>query len=137
MPGDPPAEGCWDWTSVTNADGYGLLSGQPNILASRIAYRIYHGEIPDGLDILHSCDRPVCVQPAHLRAGTDVENMADMVERGRHAPGEKHPNAKITEDTVRLIRSNDMTLAELASITGLAFQTVSKIRRGERWRHVI
>ena len=137
MPGSPPSEGCWDWTGVTNSDGYGLISfGSGNVVATRACYRIYHGEIPEGREILHSCDRPICVQPAHLSAGTRFQNMAEMVARNRHAPGEHHPNAKITEAQVRMIRKSNLTLAELSSLTGISFQSVSRIKRGERWKHV-
>lgn len=137
MPGQPPTDGCWDWSGVVNADGYGILTvNSGNVVASRASYKIHHGEIPEGLFVLHSCDRPVCVNPAHLRLGTKTENMADMVSRGRHAPGERHPNAKLTEADVVMIRTSDRTLAELAEMTGVSFQTVSRIRRGERWAHV-
>lgn len=137
MPGDPPAEGCWDWTSVINDDGYGILTFKgKNIIASRVSYSIFHGEIPDGQFVLHYCDRPICMQPTHLHLGSKALNNAEMVERNRHAPGERHPNAKITEADVHLIRNSSMTLAELSAVTGISFQTVSKIRRRERWKHV-
>jgi|GEM_PF-1391953 len=68
--------------------GYGLTSEQVNgrtrdLLAHRVVYEHHHGPIPDGLSILHSCDNPPCVEITHLRAGTDSDNHADMVERGR------------------------------------------------------
>ena len=137
MPDPPPHEGCWDWPGAVNADGYGILTfNGSNVIASRASYKIHHGEIPEGLFVLHSCDRPVCVSPAHLRLGTRTDNMADMVDRDRHAPGERHPNAKLTADDVRIIRTSTKTLTELAERMGVSFQTVSKIRRGERWAHV-
>lgn len=68
--------------------GYGLTSEQVNgrtrdLLAHRVVYEHHHGPIPDGLSILHSCDNPPCVEITHLRAGTDRDNHADMVDRAR------------------------------------------------------
>ena len=91
MPGDPPAEGCWDWTRSTQSRGYGRFTyvGEDNkkrhMLAHRASYEIYVGPIPRGLFVLHSCDRPICVQPAHLRPGTNSENIQDMWDRNRRS----------------------------------------------------
>ena len=138
MPGDPPEGCCWDWTGATNDNGYGIIPGTGgNTLATRAAYRIYHGEIPEeALCVLHWCDRPICVQPAHLHLGTRPDNTREMVERDRHAPGERHPNAKLTDADVKVIRSSSRTLAALAADLGVSMQTVSRVRRGERWKHL-
>lgn len=80
--------------------------GQKLYAAHRIAYILSHGPIPDGLDILHSCDNPPCCNPAHLRPGTHAENMADMVRKGRRTVrrGEANHNAKMSDDAVALCR---------------------------------
>lgn len=89
MPGEPPAEGCWDWGHSVQSQGYGRFTyvGEDNkkrhMLAHRASHEIFIGPIPPGLFVLHSCDRPICVQPAHLRAGTHSDNMFDMWGRGR------------------------------------------------------
>lgn len=51
--------------------------------AHRVSYEMRHGPIPDGLNILHDCDNPNCVNPSHLKAGTQQENMRDASLRGR------------------------------------------------------
>lgn len=84
---------CWEWGGATNKDGYGLfyIKGKKERLAHRIAYSIYKGEFPNELFICHHCDNPSCVNPDHLFAGTQKDNMKDMVSkkrwRGRN-PGE-------------------------------------------------
>lgn len=79
---------CLEWTGGVGRHGYGqVYPPRPHngpILAHRLAFAIATGTLPDGAFILHSCDNRRCVNPAHLRAGTHVENMADMVARGRH-----------------------------------------------------
>jgi HNH endonuclease len=75
---------CWHWTAAKDQDGYGIFShGDENEGSHRIAYRLTRGRIPLGLMILHSCDTRHCVNPAHMRLGTQRENMEDMRARAR------------------------------------------------------
>jgi hypothetical protein len=95
MPGPPPhtdslTEGCWDWVLSPQSTGYGRFTyvdpdtgKKRHMLAHRASYQIHVGPIPTGLFILHSCDRPICCQPFHLRPGTNSDNIKDAYERGR------------------------------------------------------
>lgn len=90
---------CWPWTGRV-VGGRGMLSypGNPNTLAPRIAWAIANEADPGDLDVLHSCDNPACVNPAHLRVGTPKENAADRIERGRGVlpiPKETRPSREI------------------------------------------
>jgi hypothetical protein len=49
--------------------------------AHRVPYTLNVGPIPVGLDVLHSCDNPLCVNPAHLSPGTYQQNMADRMAK--------------------------------------------------------
>ena len=83
---------CWEWTGARNTQrgGYGTFtesrkSGHRIWRAHRLAYELTYGPIPPGLVILHQCDNPACVRPDHLMAGTQADNIADMMAKGRHA----------------------------------------------------
>ena len=82
-------ESCWLWTGPVDRKGYGLHGGRG--LAHRISWEMANGRaVPEGLFVLHHCDNPPCVNPAHLYDGTHQDNVNDMVARGRnHIPPRK------------------------------------------------
>lgn len=75
---------CWAWTASTNPNGYGkiFVAGRLQV-ASRVSWEMHNGPIPDGLFVLHHCDNPLCVRPAHLFLGTCADNVRDMWSKGR------------------------------------------------------
>jgi len=79
-------ETCWLWTGTTNIKGYGKVCFKNNktAIASRVSYELFKGPIINGMFICHTCDVPNCVAPHHLWAGTHMENMQDMMNKGRH-----------------------------------------------------
>lgn len=83
-----PTTGCWWWMGAVNNMGYGVINTMTdakNQYAHRVAFELHRGPIPTGLCICHRCDNGHlgCVNPAHLYAGTNADNTADMVRRGR------------------------------------------------------
>jgi hypothetical protein len=77
---------CWPWTGCKKSDEYGYFTA-PGCggRAHRYAYHRYRGPIPDGLCVLHHCDNPSCVRPDHLFLGTRLDNIADMMAKGRQS----------------------------------------------------
>jgi hypothetical protein len=109
-------------------------------IASRVAYNLQVGDIPEGQVVRHKCDNPSCVNPDHLELGTQKDNVRDMMERGRgnwRAPnGEDRHNAILTEDQVRYIRTSDERGKDLAERYGVKQVTISAIRHGRIWKHI-
>lgn len=86
----PTDGGCLEWTGTRFTNGYGMLGvGGKMLRAHRVAHELFIGPIPDGLHVLHSCDNPPCVNPAHLRTGTRIDNMQDKALRGRNTNSNK------------------------------------------------
>ena len=103
-----------------------------------MAFKAANGSIPEGAHILHRCDTPLCVNPAHLFAGSHLDNMRDMCSKGRQrAPtGERHGMAKLTAETVQAIRAATGVQREIGARFGVSQPTVSAIKLGYKWRHL-
>lgn len=83
-PEHPTLGRCWIWTGATGSDGYGKFTPESyrSIGAHRQAYLLAYGAIPDGATIDHLCRVRNCVNPAHLEAVSNRENIL----RGEGAP---------------------------------------------------
>lgn len=152
-----PDTGCWEWRGATNSNGYGILSpekrghraGAKMSRAHRVSWELAHGPIPDGMCVLHHCDNPPCVNPAHLFLGTPADNAADRAAKGRNGrpAGSGNGNAKLTDADVLAIRvrhraglqgrGGPNSTGSLAREYGVGRTTVKRIIRRERWTHLV
>jgi len=128
--------GCLEWQANRNNKGYGMFSVNSyvgNRLAHRLAYEDAYGPIPAGVVIMHRCDNPACVNPAHLEAGTLRQNSQDMARKGRGVarlqPG----------DVVRLRRDYiaGVSRQDLAKRYRISIRSVDDFVYGRSWQHLL
>lgn len=132
--------GCWNCISHRPAsNGYRQVRiNNKRSYIHRLVYENYKGKIPEGLQILHSCDNPRCCNPEHMSVGTAADNIADKVAKNRQAKGVQCPTHKLTEKQVLKIRGIGArkTLSELAEKYHVHATTISRILKRTIWCHI-
>ena len=132
--------GCWEWQAHTR-NGYGrfCLNGKM-VSAHRFSYEdINNKKIGERMCILHSCDNRKCCNPAHLREGTYLDNVTDMINKNRqaHHYGETHGRSKLTELQVIEIREKThLKTHQLALEYGVSWTTIKYIITRKTWGHI-
>lgn len=135
-------DGCWGWRGSVDQDGYpvfrGVVAATEYRRAHRYSYALHSGEDPEGRQVLHRCDNPTCTNPDHLFLGSNADNMADKIAKGRArvARGEDSGKAILTEDQVREILADPRTYGELGAIYGVSAGTIGSIKARASWAHV-
>lgn len=150
-------DSCWLWRGAPGSS-YGIFTLCRNGKATthgahRIAFLLEHHDPGDFL-VLHSCDVPLCVNPGHLFLGTQADNVADRVAKGRSATGDRHGSrthperlargasngmSKLDEVAVSEIRRLAMTGVrhkDIAGMFGVSRSNVGEIVSRRTWRHV-
>jgi uncharacterized UBP type Zn finger protein len=130
-------DGCWYWLAGTNVNGYGTIGNKgKSYLVHRVLYSILVKD-PGCLNVCHTCDNPLCINPHHMFLGTQADNVRDMVRKGRRArtTGENNPKSKLTNDQVYKIRElvtgkNDQQIADLFNVSKT---TICAIRNNKIW----
>jgi hypothetical protein len=142
--------GCWIWKR-SKIKGYGKSDFKGKlILAHRLSYLTFVGEISNNLFVLHTCDNPACVNPKHLFLGTQEDNMKDRNNKNRQArlKGEDNGKSKLLKEEVNEIRilwsaelaeraggrRAQLTQKELGKRFGVGQATISDIFNNKRWK---
>lgn len=150
--------GCWWWTAAAlKPHGYGQFAfGGRSQMAHRVAWMLSYGPIPDGMQVCHHCDHPRCVRPDHLFLGTNADNIADRMAKGRDSSPRGIWNRSVTDPTTRVFgeRNGEARLTEamiheiraavaagesqrgVARRLGLHRTTVWRMMNGRSWAHV-
>lgn len=128
--------GCWLWGAAVDRDGYGVFNAVIFGVGVRRAHRYSHmlhtGEVLDGhVLVMHSCDNPKCVNPAHLSSGTPAENTADMMRKGRDAAGRRRQASrvsKLTDEQAIAVIKDPRRYEEIAAEYGIHKQHVLELK---------
>lgn len=135
--GGPDA--CWRWNGASAGQGYGKLqyhdgTRQRTESAHRFSFWLHNGEWPGpGLVVMHSCDERRCVNPRHLRLGTQAENIADCIAKGRKGRG----NRQWPEPVMRAVKCDlreGVSVRLISRATGVPESTIRNIRRRGDWK---
>lgn len=130
---------CWIWIGGKVPNGYGkFYIKDETLLAHRVSFELFVGNIPKNMYVLHQCDTPACVNPFHLFLGTPQDNMTDKIKKGRqvYVKGENHGNHKLTEQDIYKIREMiecGYTNKEIADMFEVNRNTISSIRTNRNW----
>lgn len=138
---------CWLWTACKNNKGYGRYrppkSGK-EFLAHRYSVVISGRPLGAKDCVLHTCDRPLCVNPNHLVIGTHKDNSDDMKRKGRERKnpcrGMRNHNSRLSDEdviTIRKLYVEGQNLASLVERYGVDRRTVTLIYSGKTWRHLL
>lgn len=138
-------DACWPWTASIDKNGYGEIRiNHETYFAHRIALSVLGGvPVKDTEVVRHNCDNPICCNPRHLIAGTQSDNVRDMIERGRQQDysaiprGERHGCAKITrEQAISIFNATGGGHRKIAKRLGVSYDIVRRIKLGRSWSDV-
>ncbi len=133
-------DGCWYWQRARDPNGYGRVGKghQLTYLAHRVAWALTYSD-PGDQHVLHRCDMPSCVNPAHLFLGTNLDNIRDCTAKRRRPRGETRANSKLTPRDVfamRKLRKSGFSYWRLGADFGVAHTTARRICLGITWNHL-
>lgn len=131
-------DGCWNWLASLDADGYGSFE---STVAHGVSWVLSHGEIPKGIYVCHTCDNRACVNPAHLFLGTQLDNMKDMVSKGRGKDhhGENNPKAKLTTvdvEDIHALSCMGVSVEVLSKEFKVHPATIQWVLSGKSWKSI-
>lgn len=133
---------CWDWSGSGNQFGHGMfnISHTERMYAHRYSWQLVHGVIPEGMWLLHLCDRPQCCNPKHLVLGDHRLNTLHAVDRDRVAKGEHNGGAKLSVDDIAAIRERyakgGIAAKQLGRQFGIGESQTLRIIHRQSWKHV-
>ena len=133
-------EACWPWLGHRQKNGYGQfrMGNKRRVLAHRFAIGLTEiGDRKNGV-AKHSCDNPSCCNPKHISPGTQAQNQAEKVQRGRSLVGARNPNATMSEETALVIKRRRKAgdrYVDIARDLGLSLHRVHKVANYS-WKHL-
>lgn len=129
--------GCWTWTSLQHPFGYGRIGiDKKKFLTHRFSYILHYGPITSSQCVLHKCDNPKCVNPAHLFLGNRKDNAVDRDNKNRTTKGMNVSTAILTDKIVYDIKYSQLSIKELIKKYNLSYQHIWAIKNNKLWKHI-
>lgn len=132
--------GCWIWNGgKSKKTGYGCFTyNNKSHSAHRASWKLFNGEIKNGLCVCHKCDVRLCVNPNHLFLGTHKDNMQDCKKKGRLKShiGVKNNSCKLDVLSVLEIARSKETSVYLSKKYNINRKMVTNIKNGYSWGHL-
>lgn len=134
--------GCIEFIGHQDEYGYGRIPKNGKLVRiHREVWKKYNpGKEITGV-IMHSCDNPSCICIDHLSHGTQADNVADMVTKGRRVTvkGSKQHDAKLHEfdiPSIRIKLSNGISCEKIAKEYNVSSSAIRNIKKNRTWTHV-
>ena len=133
--------GCLEWARYRDARGYGKIRYRNRLWGAHRLVLHLSDRLPPGLNALHACDNPPCIELEHLWAGSLSDNSLDRERkgRGREQRGTTNPRSKVADADVveiRALRRSGLLRREIAARIGCSIYIVDRVIYGDNWRHV-
>jgi hypothetical protein len=118
--------GCWEWQGASFTRGYGVFKKKR---ANRVAWELVHGAIPPGAQVLHRCDNPKCVRPDHLFLGSNLDNVYDMISKGRchNCPAVSQGDIRVRNSAIQKMHKEGASLGHIGKVFGITRERVRQI----------
>lgn len=135
---EDPTTGCLLWNGPLNkVGGYGRIwYREKSWRTHRLFYTLMVSDIPEGMDLMHCCDNPRCINPNHLRPGTHSENIKEAYTKGRKTTpqGTKHPRFRLSLTQVKEVFESSESSISLAKRFGVSASAIYRLRNGSTWK---
>lgn len=128
---------CIVCTSHTKINGYARFKRDGKLqLVHKYVWEKVYGKVPIGMEIMHSCDNPGCINIHHLSIGTHTDNMRDSMNKHRQLLGVNKPLAKLNDEQVISIRISKLSSRKLGAKYGVSHTTILDVLNNINWKHV-
>jgi|SaaInlV_200m_DNA_3_1039701.scaffolds.fasta_scaffold02567_5 predicted DNA-binding protein YlxM (UPF0122 family) len=134
--GEIDTNACMEWTAGTNYNSYGQFTiGKIHYLTHRFSFECFNGPVDFDLVVRHTCNNPLCLNPLHLKVGTQQENIDDMMAANRQSKNVESLTKKQVLEIKELL-DQYVKIIVIAERYNVHFQTISNIRRGKYWSRI-
>lgn len=132
---------CWGWLGAKGVNNYSIFKIKyERYRASRVSYFLEYGIDPENLDVCHTCDNPICINPKHLFLGTRLDNMKDASLKNRMCKGGDNIKSKLKESDIPKIKEiyskGGISQLKLSKQFSVSQAIIARVISSKLWKHV-